>query len=449
MAELHELSANELVDGIAARQISPLEVVRSLLNRSEMFEPHLKAWATLDADGALAAARQREAALQAGEQPGRLFGLPLGIKDIYYTAGLKTSANSPLLADFVPSEDAGAVARLREDGAIILGKTVTTQFADGDPAATRNPWNSARTPGGSSSGSAVAVAARMVPGALGTQTAGSVLRPAGYCGIVGLKPTFGRITRRNVLPYAWSLDTMGVLTRNVRDAALLLRALSGYDPLDDGSVDRPIQHVRAAANEPRPPRLGLVREYLDRSQPDVREHLQATARRLERLGADVREVRFPGDLDLALACHLTIQLAESADVHAHWHAQQPDAYAPRLRAGIEVGQLVPGVAYVRAQRGRRRLRRAFDGLLGDLDALLLPTASNVAPDPSTTGDTSFQAVITMLGLPAISLPSGLNADGLPFSTQLVSRAWNETGLMSAASWCEEVFGPMPAPSLSA
>jgi Asp-tRNA(Asn)/Glu-tRNA(Gln) amidotransferase A subunit family amidase len=189
----------------------------------------------------------------------------------------------------------------------------------------------------------------------------------------------------------------------------------------------------------------LIRDYVERSQPAVSAHLREVARQLEREGASVREVDFPGDLDLALASHQVIQVVEAAELHGPMHAERPDAYLPRLRSVIEVGQLVPGFAYLRAQRWRRRFGLGLEGLLGELDALLLPTASNVAPDLSTTGDTSFQAVITMLGLPAISLPSGRDADGLPFATQLVGRAWDEAGLLSAASWCEQVFEPLPAP----
>jgi aspartyl-tRNA(Asn)/glutamyl-tRNA(Gln) amidotransferase subunit A len=443
MPALHELSATEAVRKLIDREISAVELTRALLEWIDRLDGELHAWATLDPDGALAAAWRSESELMGG-RPGLLEGLPLGVKDIFYTAGLKTSANSPLLADFVPTEDAAAVERLKQAGAVILGKTVTTQFADGDPAQTRNPWNHARTPGGSSSGSAAAVAARMIPGALGTQTAGSVLRPAAYCGIVGLKPTFGRISRRNVLPYAWSLDTMGVLVRTVRDAALLLQALAGHDARDDGSADRPVDDYRAAADRPAPPRIGFLRDYAERSQPDVRQHVESLAVQLERAGAQVEEIRFPGDLDLALAAHHVIQTTEGADLHALFHARRPDAYLPRLRAGIEVGHLVPAAAYLRAQRWRRLFRRDVDGLFDQFDLLLLPTASNVAPDPSTTGDLSFQAVFTMLGLPAISLPSGRNHEGLPFGTQLVARAWNETGLLSAASWCEQVFEPLPA-----
>jgi len=285
----------------------------------------------------------------------------------------------------------------------------------------------------------------MVPAALGTQTAGSVLRPAAYCGFVGLKPTFGRISRRNVFPNAWSLDTMGVITRDVRDAALVLRSLAGYDPLDDGSVDHPIDHYRAGAEAPTAPTLGLIREFVDRSQPDVREHIQSVASRLDQAGASPRELHFPLDVDFALACQLAIHRSEATEVHATMHARDANAYLPRLRASIEVGRLIPGAAYVRAQRWRRRMRQAVDEQLGTVDALMLPTASGVAPEPTTTGDTSFQAVWTMLGLPAISLPSGLNAERLPFAVQLVGKAWQEAPLMSAARWCEQAIGSSLCP----
>jgi Asp-tRNA(Asn)/Glu-tRNA(Gln) amidotransferase A subunit family amidase len=189
----------------------------------------------------------------------------------------------------------------------------------------------------------------------------------------------------------------------------------------------------------------LLRDFVERSEPDVREHIQNAARRLESAGASLREVSFPGDLELALACHHTIMSCEASELHARLHGEQPDCYAPRLRALIEVGRLMPAPAYMRAQRWRRRFRHDIEELFGQVDALLLPTASGVAPDPDTTGDTSFQAIWTMLGLPAVSLPSGLNADRLPFGTQLVGRAWDEAGLLASARWCEEVFGPLPPP----
>lgn len=445
MPELFELTAAEAAARIRRRELSPVDLVRALLDRIDATEARVQAWETVDADGALAAAQERERELRSGQALGPLHGVPVGVKDIFFTAGLRTTAGFAPYADFVPTEDAAAVARLRAAGGIVLGKTVTTQFAYVDPPRTRNPWNEARTPGGSSSGSGAAVAARMAPAALGSQTGGSVLRPAAYCGVIGLKPSFGRISRRGVFPDAWTLDHVGVLTRSVEDAALLLQALAGHDPGDPGSVDRPVEDYVAAAAAPRPPRLALLRDFVERAEPEVREHAGATARRLASAGARVEEVGLPESVDLVLAVHQVTMQTEMAAVHAQLLARHPDAYAARLRAYVEVGQLIPGAAYLHAQRLRRRIRGAVDALLADFDALLLPTVSNPAPDPSTTGDPSFQAPWTLLGLPAITLPSSLSGERLPLGTQLVAARWNEAGLLAAARWCEEALGPLPAP----
>ena len=253
MAELHELTVAESAARIARRQLSPVELMESLLERASALEPSLSIWVTLDADVALEAARESERELDASGPRGPLHGVPVGVKDIYYTAGLKTTACSPILAEFVPDYDAASVALLKGAGAIVMGKTVTTQFACGDPPPTRNAWDAAHTPGGSSSGSAVGVAARTFPAALGSQTAGSVLRPASYNGVVGLKPTFGRISRYGVIPVAWSLDTMGSFTRTVEDAALMLSVLAGHDPRDRSSSTRPVPDFVSALDGP--PRL--------------------------------------------------------------------------------------------------------------------------------------------------------------------------------------------------
>ena len=250
MAELHELTVAESAARIARRQLSPVELMEALLERASALEPSLSIWVTLDADAALEAARESERELGSSGPLGPLHGVPVGIKDIYYTAGLKTTACSPILAEFVPDYDAASVALLKGAGAIVMGKTVTTQFACGDPPPTRNPWDAAHTPGGSSSGSAVGVAARTFPAALGSQTAGSVLRPASYNGVVGLKPTFGRISRYGVIPVAWSLDTMGSFTRTVEDAALMLSVLAGHDPRDRSSSTRPVPELRLGAGRP-------------------------------------------------------------------------------------------------------------------------------------------------------------------------------------------------------
>ena len=246
MTHSHELTVVEAAKKIRQREISPVTMMEDLLNRVSRLEPTLTVWVTLNADAVLETARQRERELLNEGPRGPLHGVPVGIKDIYYTQGVLTTAGSLILADFVPDFDATTVAKLKQAGAIIMGKTVTTEFACGDPSPTRNPWNVHHTPGGSSSGSAVGVAAGMFPAALGSQTGGSILRPASYNGVVGLKPTFGRVSRHGVVPVAMSLDTMGPFTHTVEDAALMLNVLAGHDPLDPSSSTRPVPDYRKA-----------------------------------------------------------------------------------------------------------------------------------------------------------------------------------------------------------
>ncbi|MBI4497741.1 MAG: amidase [Chloroflexi bacterium] len=443
----YELTATEAVERLRRRELSPVELVTSLLERIDALEPDIQAWETVDREGALAAARRCEDVLAQGTG-GMLCGLPVGIKDIFLTAGLPTTADfAPYRdRDLAPQQDATAVARLRAAGAIILGKTVTTQFAFSDPARTRNPWNPNHTPGGSSAGSGAAVAARMVPAALGTQTAGSTLRPAAYCGVVGLKPSYGRISRWGVLPLSWSLDHVGIIVRTVADAALLLQALAGYDARDTGSARRQVpDYLAALAAEGPAPRLGLVRDFMDAAAPESRAHVATVAARLEASGAAIREIRLPLPLPDVLAVQQAIMQVEAAAVHAHLLTQHPESYRPKLRAYAEVGQLIPGPVYVHAQRLRRRIREGVLKGLRGLDGLIMPTISDAAPDPSTTGDRTFQAVWTLLGLPAISLPTGLSAAGLPLATQLVARPFQEATLLGAAHWCAAALGTLPPP----
>ena len=250
MPEPFELSVAEAAILIRRRELSPVALSESLLGRIDAFEPKLKAWVYLDREAVLSEAREKERQLESGNVTGPLHGVPIGFKDIYYTAGISTTACSKLYADFVPEYDATTVALLKEAGAIMLGKAVTTEFACMDPSPTINPWNAAHTPGGSSSGSAVAVAARMCPAALGSQTVGSVLRPASYNGVVGFKPTFGRVSRHGVIPVSWSLDTVGWMTRTVADAAVLLQVMAGADPSDPVSSRRPVPDFTSRAGVP-------------------------------------------------------------------------------------------------------------------------------------------------------------------------------------------------------
>jgi len=444
--DLHELTVSEAGKRIRKREISPVELTRALLAHIATVDASIQAWETVDEAGALAAARRREAELGSGGfVPGLLHGIPFGIKDIYHTAGLRTTAGFPVYADFVPSADAASVSRLRQAGGIILGKTVTTQFAFIDPARTRNPWRLDRTPGGSSSGSGAAVAARMVPGALGTQTAGSLLRPAAFCGVVGFKPSYGRISLTGVFPLSWSLDHAGFIVRTVEDAALLLQALAGLGE-HAGTVTSSVDAFwPIAAMRDQLPKLILLLDFLDRATPEVRDHVVRVANTFRNAGALVEERSLPWDLAVALAVHRIIMEVEMAAVHAQTLANHLDAYAPLLRSYVRVGQLVPGHAYIKAQRLRRRLRAATETMMGNGNVLLLPTVSSVAPTLETTGDSSFQSPWSLLGLPSISLPSGRDSDGLPFAIQLVAPFQSDRRLLEVARWCEARLEPLPSP----
>ena len=442
---LHELTAAQAARLIRAREVSPVDLVQALLARSADIDQRLQAWVRLDAERALAAAHAAEQALVAGGELSALHGVPFGAKDIFDSAGLTTSAGFRPFSSRTPSTDAEPLARLKRAGAILLGKMVTTQFAFADPSPTRNPWSAERTPGGSSSGSAAGVAAQLVPLAFGSQTAGSILRPAAFNGVVGLKPTYGRISKRGVFPLAWSLDHVGVLTRSVEDCGLFLSAVAGYDPLDPGSADQPLPSIDLSA-EPAPPRLGLAREALQHATPRLREHIMRVAAKFETAGARVEEVSLGEPLDLIIAVHHVIMQTETAAAHWQLLEQYSGAYMPRLRAYVEVGRLLPGVLYLHAQRLRRRIREAMRRSLADLDALLLPTVGDVAPTRETTGDPSLQAPFTLVGFPSLSLPSGLaEPEPLPLAIQLVAPAWQEAGLLAVGRWCEAQLPPIAAP----
>ena len=450
MTEPFELSVAEAASSIRLRRLSPVELMESLLSRAGALESSLRVWVTLDEEAALAAARQSEAELSDGPTV-PLHGIPVGVKDIFYTAGVKTTACSPIYADFVPSYDAESVRRLKAAGAIMMGKTVTTEFACMDPSPTRNPWNPEHTPGGSSSGSAVGVAARIFPTALGSQTGGSVVRPAAYNGVVGLKPTFGRISRYGVMPVAWSLDTVGFFTRSVEDAATLLEVLAGHHPQDPTSSGRPVpSYHEAMAKQQSPPRIGRLGQLFDeRATPETRGHVDGVTRKLADAGAPVEDVKVPADFGALLAAHRVIMSVEAAAVHEANYADRPDDYGPKLRALIEEGILTPAGIYVRAQRVRREFRGHLLEAMRPFDVVLGPSAPSPAPrDLSTTGDPVFQSPWTTCGFPEITLPSGLSEAGLPLGVQLVSAAFAEAKLLAASFWCERVLDARLSPPIA-
>jgi len=435
MADLHELTVSAAATSIRSGRLRAVNLVEALLDRIGRLDERLHAWVRLDAVRARAEARACDAELAAGTVRGSLHGVPLGVKDIYFTEGLETEAGSPLRKGFIPAHDAVTISRLRRAGAIVLGKTETTQFAMGDAAPTRNPWNLEHTPGGSSSGSAAAVAARMVPAALGSQTAGSVLRPASFCGVVGFKPSYGRCSAEGIFPLAWSLDHPGVITRSVADARLLFRIL-------DERGERPRRRRSAEA-----PTLGVLRgRLIEQADPHVLANLEAVTKRLRAAGATLQEIRLSDDFDLAIDVHHVVMAAEAAAYHAADHLAQPDAYRPNLRALIETGALIPASLYLQAQRLREELRTQVLALLDGLDCLVMPTVVGTAPAGlAWTGSRTFQSPWSLFGMPALSVPSGLSRDGLPYGFQLIGAVDRDHAVLDAGAWCEHILGPLPAP----
>lgn len=422
------LGVREAAARVQTGEITAAALVDACLDKIRTLEPTLHAWAHLDADGARAAAR----ALDAGTARGPLRGVPIGIKDIFHVQGMPTTAGSRPFAHSRPAADATSVARLRAAGAVILGKTHTTEFAFRDAGPTGNPWNPRHTPGGSSSGSAAAVAARMVPAALGTQTVGSVLRPAAYCGVVGYKPTHGLVPADGVIPLAWSLDHVGVFARSVTDVAQVLGVLTarGLDPVPVGA-----------------PRLALVPELLERATPEMATHLRAVADRFAAAGAKVTELTLPSEFAPLAAAGQRVLEVEAAAYHRDTFARYEKDYGKHIAEMIRVGLGHTAVDYVAANRARLAFREAVMPLLAAHDALLSPTAPATPPEGlAFTGDASLCAPWSSAGVPSVSLPSGVSeASHLPLAIQLVQAAGADARLLGVAAWCERVLGPMPAP----
>ena len=445
MPEPYELSVVQAAEQIRQGTLSPVDLAESLLARIEALEGDLKAWVTIDREEVLETARQRAIEVDWGGPMGLLHGVPVGLKDIFYTAGMLTACGSKVYAGFVPEFDATSVAKIKEAGGIILGKAVTTEFATSDPSPTRNPWNLEHTPGGSSSGSSAAVAARMVPAALGSQTGGSTCRPAAYNGIVGLKPTYGRISRYGVVPVSWSLDHVGILTRTVADAALMLTALSGEDDNDPGSLRLPAPDFSRQMSEfadARPPRIGLVREYYeDYATPEIWAHTEAVAHKLALAGAEVVELPLPDSFDWAHSMQRIVMNVECAAFHAANHRLRAADYGPRIRAGIEMGLITPPATYLKALRLRREFRAAMNEMAQQVDAVMTPATPSPAPkDLTTTGDAAFQSPWTAAGLPTVAVPSGLSDQGMPMAVQFGAPLSEEGQLLGAALWCERAAG---------
>jgi len=422
-------------------------LLESLLLRIDELEPKLRVWTRIDRDGAKVTAEKYSKEAMQGRFRGPLHGIPVGIKDIYYTVGMKTTAGSKILADFVPDYNATTITRLKEAGAIILGKTETTEFAAFDPAPTRNPWNVEHTPGGSSSGSAAGVSSGMISAALGSQTGGSTIRPASYCGIVGFKPTYGRISRHGIIPVSWCLDHVGIFTRTVVDAAILLEVLAGYDPRDTASSNLPVPPYRNAVSKIGPPEIGLLKEFFyDMANEEVKKNLEEIIARLGRAGAKVVDAKLPESFRAAHAAQRVVMITEAAAFHEETFRTRMMDYRPKMRGMIASGLTVPISTYIKAQRIRGQFIREMNTILGQFDCFLMPATPAPAPKGlESTGDPNFNTPWSFCGFPTITIPSGLSKDRLPFGIQLVGRPFDEETVLRVAHWCERMieFGKDP------
>ena len=412
--------AAEAARTIADGRTTSEEAVGACLARIAEREETVRAWAFLDPDLALAQARARD---EAATPAGPLHGVPVGIKDIFDTADMPTEMGSPIYAGHRPAADAAAVAILREAGAVILGKTVTAEFAGTHPGPTTNPHDPARTPGGSSQGSAAGVADFMVPVALGTQTGGSVLRPSSYCGIVGFKPTFGTFNRAGIKFAAESLDTIGLHARNLEDVVLVRDVLTGREPAGIAALFGP-------------PRIGVCRTHLwHLAEPETVAAVEEASDALVRAGAAVDEVAPPAAFEALTDARRAINDYERARAMAHEWRTDRERLSPAMRKTVASGLAVPYADYRAALALTEDCRRLLDGLFESWDALLTPAVNGEAPPGlDYAGDPAFQALWTMLHVPAITIPTHRGPNGMPVGLQLVARRGADDLLLSVAEW---------------
>ena len=420
---LNELSASEVAKGVAAGRFTAEAVTRACLEQIEARDKYVKAWAYLYPELALRQARGRDAS----PDKGPLAGVPIGVKDIIDTCDMPTDMGSPIYNGNFTAADASCVALVRAAGAVILGKTVTCEFAGLTPNVTRNPLDLDRTPGGSSSGSAAAVADHMVAVAFGTQTGGSVLRPASFCGLVGYKPSFGIVSRQGICFAAESRDTIGLIARNVGDADLVASVLTGRKPYG----------AREDA-----PKIGFCRTHLwDDASPESKHAVEDAAKRLDAAGAPLRDVSLPGNFDALAEARTVINPYERARALAHeWNTGRALISAGLTRQ-IEEGLRIPQTRYTQSLQRIKACRDAIPDMFGDCDILLVPAVTGEAPKGlATTGDPKFQEFWTALHVPTITLPTHNGPNGLPVGIQLIARNYEDEALLTAAKWVAAQLG---------
>jgi aspartyl-tRNA(Asn)/glutamyl-tRNA(Gln) amidotransferase subunit A len=450
------VTIREAADALRARRVSAVELAAAAHARISRLNSRLNAFITVTAEQAREEARQADAELAAGRDRGPLHGIPVAVKDLFFTRGVRTTCGSKVYEDFVPAIDAAVVERLRAAGAVMFGKLNMHEMAYGVTSANphfgpvRNPWNLDHSPGGSSGGSGAAVAAQMVYAAMGSDTGGSIRIPAAFCGTVGLKPTYGRVSRYGALPLAYSLDHMGPFARSVRDAAMVLNAIAGHDRRDPTSSRHPVvDFIPDDGCSIRRLRIGFPENfYFDHLDPGVESSVRGVFARAQLLGAVVKPVRVP-DVAALNAVGRVIQLAEAAAV-AEPHLEHRGKFGSDVLSLFDQGRLVPATDYINAQRLRRKLGREFDRLWSEVDCLIAPTTPITAPrvgdaavrlggrdEDVRLAATRLVRGINVLGLPALSIPCGLASNGLPIGIQIIGPAWEEALILRIGAALED------------
>lgn len=430
-------------------EVSPVDLARAFIERARRLDGAINAYITLADEQALEAAKVAQQAIAAGAYLGPLHGIPVAVKDAFDTAGIRTTVGSKLLLNNIPTTDATAVRRLKEAGAVILGKTNLHEFCFGVTnnnryfGATRNPWDRERVPGGSSGGSAAAVSASFCAAALGTDTGGSIRIPASACGVVGLKSTYGRVSRSGVFPLSWSLDHAGPLTKSVEDAAIMLSALAGYDPADPTSSRVPAPNYSERLDSGvHGVKVGVPREFFFQGlDPEVAAAVEEAIIVIKGLSADVRDVSVP-NLDLARSIYNSIVMPEAYLYHREWLNSSGEEYDPDVRGRLELGAFITAAEYLQGQRARNMLIEHFKAVLSDVDILLTPTLCIPAPkieqEVVRIGDLQvdvrgalirFTSPINITGLPVLSIPCGMTLAGLPVGLQLIGRPFDEATVL--------------------
>ena len=447
MTALADLTLAEAARRLAARELSPVELTKAALERIAALDPSYNAFIAVTVDIAMAGAKRAESEIAAGRHRGPMHGIPYALKDLFDVAGLPTTCHSKLRAGHCAQSDAFVVARLREAGAVLLGKTALHEFATGGPTLdlpwppARNPWDRAAHPGGSSSGAATAVALGMAFGAIGSDTGGSVRNPATCCGIVGLKPTYGLVSRNGAFPLSFSLDHVGPLTRTVEDNAILLQAITGHDPADPTSVRRDVPDLRAdIGRDIRGLRIGVIEHFFREdaeAEPEQVAAFEQALATLCNLGADLRPVRLP-PLKAWVDCGRTLLQAEAYAIHEKDLQERPQDYAPITLGKILPGAFIAAHDYVKAQQWRTALTRAFAEATQDLDAVVtlssftVPCRIDDAEAVARTYERHCRMPFNVTGTPAIAVPTGFSAGGLPLGMQIATRAFDETMLYRIA-----------------